>query len=410
MKNILVITEALGVNGTSAGIVSSTFIQFLHESGHKVTVIARTNFEGEAEWLSDEIVVKKHDLEFVKKIFLDKIPKVKAIPIYLTGFTNSYRYNKELYKKIIAKELTTQKYDLIYALAAGDSFVPHFALSEMELDVPFYVNIHDPYPKHIYPDPYKGPKNWINAILEKKFNTVLENAKGISFPSQFLMEDMSKTFPAISSKGFVVPHIGTLLPNLPTENGDSLENLDSSKINIIHAGTLLGPRNPKFLLQAIAALNQENPAFSDRVFFTFIGSINKSLKETIAASPLQNVRFVATRMSYQKSLDLIAQSDASLVIEAISAFSPFLPGKVADIAFAEKPIIDFSPKNSEVRRILGPSYPYQCELDDVNAIKGVLTQFYMDCTSHTIDTAPVLAVKKYVSIAHNSKIINEKFI
>ena len=405
MKNILVITEALGVNGTSAGIVSSTFIQFLHESGYKVTVIARTNFEGEAKWLSDEIVVKKHDLEFVKKSFLDKIPKVKAIPIYLTGFTNSYRYNKELYKKIITNELATQKYDFIYALAAGDSFVPHFALAEMKLAIPFFVNIHDPYPKHVYPEPYKSPKNRINAILEKKFNKVLEKAKGISFPSQYLMEDMSKTFPVITSKGFVIPHIGTSLPHLTTDADDSLVNLDLSKINILHAGTLLGPRNPKFLLKAIAALNDEHPGFLEKVTFTFVGAVNKSLNEMIAKSTLQNVRFITTRLSYQKSLDLISESDASFVIEAVAKFSPFLPGKVADIVYAEKPIIDLSPKNSEVRRLLGASYPYQSELDDVEAIKHVLYSFYTDFIHNKIDKSIIMDLKKYVSIAHNSVVI-----
>jgi hypothetical protein len=115
-------------------------------------------------------------------------------------------------------------------------------------------------------------------------------------------------------------------------------------------------------------------------------------------------------LSYQRSLELIAQSDASFVIEAIASFSPFLPGKVADIAFAEKPIIDLSPKNSEVRRILGPSYPYQCELDDVIAIKNVLTRFYNDYNNNTIDMTTILEVKKYVSIAHNSKVVNEKFV
>ena len=409
MKNILVVCEAMGVNGTSAGIVSSTFIKLLHESGHKVTVITRTNFDGDAVWLPKEIIIKKYNLSVERKTFIDKIPKVKAIPIYVTGFTNSVRYNKQLYKNILAKELKENQYDLIYALAAGDSFVPYFALSEMKLDIPYFVNIHDPYPKHIYPEPYKLPKNHINSILERKFRKVLDKAKGISFPSQFLMEDMANTFSMISSKGFVIPHIGTLLPHLPKEAGDDFEALDRSKINIIHAGTLLGPRNPKFLLKAIAALNEEHTDFLNKVSFTFIGAVNKSLKDIIANSALQNVRFITTRLSYQKSLDLIAQSDASFVIEAIADFSPFLPGKVADIAFAEKPIIDLSPKNSEVRRLLGPAYPYQCELDDVEAIKVVLKQFYNDHINSTIKIDSIIKLKQYLSIEHNSKIVNKHF-
>lgn len=407
MKNILVVCEAMGVNGTSAGIVTSTFIKLLHESGNKVKVITRNNFDNNADWLSKEIVVKKHELSFEKKTFLDKIPKIKAIPIYVTGFSNSYRFNKELYKKIIKQELIEEKYDLIYAFAAGDSFVPYFALSEMALDIPFFVNIHDPFPKHMYPEPYKVSKSWINSILEKKFKIVLDKAKGISFPSELLLKDMGKTFHVINEKGFVIPHIGTSLSNLPSEKEDVNENLDLSKINIIHAGTLLGPRNPKFLLQAISELNQEYNDFSEKVFFTFIGNVNKSLNDIIANYPLKNVRFITQRLSYKKSLEFISQSDASLVIEAIADFSPFLPGKVADIAFAEKPLIAFSPKKSEMRRLIGESYPYQSELDNVKTIKSVLNKFYKDSINNNIEKETMLNLKKYVSIKHNSKIVNQ---
>ena len=409
MKNILVITEALGVNGTSAGIVTSTFIQFLHESGYRVTVIARANYEGDAYWLPKEVVVKKFDLRYLKKYFLDTIPKVKAIPVYLTGFSGYLRYNKTMFKQIIAKELSEKKYDLIYALAAGDSFAPHFALAEMKLEIPYFVNIHDPFPKHIYPEPYKGKRDYINSVLERKFRKVLDKAKGISFPSQLLMEDMAKTFASIDSKGFVIPHIGTMLPNLPKEAGDDLEALDLSKINIIHAGTLLGPRNPGFLLKAIAALNEEHADFLTKVSFTFIGGVNNNLSAIIANHSLQNVRFITTRLSYQKSLDLIAQSDASFVIEAIADFSPFLPGKVADIVYAEKPIIDLSPKNSEVRRLLGDSYLYQANLDDVDAIKYILYSFYMDFTQNKMDLSKILALKAYVSIPHNKVVLDKVF-
>ena len=104
----------------------------------------------------------------------------------------------------------------------------------MNLSIPFYVNIHDPFPMHVYPEPYKKSKNWINALLEKKFAVVLEKAKGISFPSQLLMDDMAKTFPRIKEKGFIIPHIGATMNSLPSENGDDDVALNAFKINILH--------------------------------------------------------------------------------------------------------------------------------------------------------------------------------
>jgi hypothetical protein len=407
MKTILVITESLRINETSSGIVSSTLIKLLHQSGYELTVITENSFDYPITWLPKEVLIKKFEIPKIKKNFIDYIPKIKAIPVYLSGFSKSFKNKKECYKIEIEKELSRHQYDSIYALSTGNSFVPHFALAEMNLSIPFYVNIHDPFPMHLYPVPYQKRKDWLNSILEKKFSKVLKKAKAISFPSKQLMDDMAKAFPIITQKGFVLPHIGTSLENLPTENTDDIV-LDKSKINLLHAGTLLGPRNPKYLLQAISELNQENEDFAQKVAFTFIGKVNKALTDVISREDLKNVTFLTTRMSYKKSLQLIEQADASFVIEAIADFSPFLPGKVADIAFAEKPIIGLSPKKSEVRRLLGDNYPYQTELNNVVQIKNILLKFYYDCINSEIDKTIILNLKNYVSIKHNSEIIKKQ--
>lgn len=401
------VVESLRVNGTSSGIVSSTFIKLMVESGYKITVLTENNSTGAINWLPESVVVKKFEITTIQKSLLDSIPKFRAIPAYLTGFSKTFRNNINCYKEAIEKELQTKKFNSIYALGSGSSFAPHFALAEMNLSIPFFVNIHDPFPMHLYPEPYRKPKTWINSILEKKFKVVLDKAKGISFPSQLLMEDMAKTFPSINKKGFVIPHIGTFLDNLPTDNLPLIVVLDPTKINILHAGTLLGPRNPKFLLQAIEELNQENAEFLKKMTFTFIGGVSNELINIVDKAKLENVKFITARMSYQKSLDLIKQADASLVIEAISNFSPFLPGKVADIVYAEKPIIALSPKKSEVIRLLGVDYAYQSELQDVKNIKAVVYQFYIDAISNNINTKEIQKLKEYVSITVNSQIIKE---
>lgn len=407
MKEILVVCEDLRVNNTSAGIGRSKLIYALHAAGFKVKVITQNNFDYAITWLPESVSCRKFDIPFKKNSLLKRIPKVKAIPTYFTGFSQNFRQIVDLYKVEIKKELLTNKYDLIYAFGSGGVFAPHFALAELDLQIPFYVNIHDPYPVHLYPEPYKKKKTWINSLLEKKFINILFKAKGISFPSQLLMEDMAKTFSVIKDKGFVVPHIGTKVNHLPEELKEIDFILDFSKINILHAGTLLGPRNPKFLLQAIVELNLEVPEFLDKVCFTLIGNVNKELTDVVDTSTISNVRFVDERISYKKSLWLTNQATASLVIEAISDFSPFLPGKVADIAYAEKPIIALSPKKSEVRRLLGNDYPYQSELNDVQTIKMILLKFFEDHKSDNVHTFRMNKLKNYVSIENNAIILRQ---
>ena len=408
MKNILVVCENLNINATSAGIVSSTFIQLLSDSGYDVTVMTENNFDYPISWLPEKVKVVKFEIKREKKTIWNSIPKIKAIPAYFTGFSVTMRNRIEHYKIEINNQLATKNFDVIYALGVGNIFSPHFALAEMNLKIPFYVNIHDPFPMHVYPEPYKKSKTWISNLLEKKFKIVLHKAKGISFPSQFLLEHMSPTFPVIKEKGFVVPHIGTFLNNLPNDNQTKQGfAFNLSKINILHAGTLLGPRNPQFLLQSIAELNQEVPGFLDKMCFTFIGNVNTELITIVSNSESRNVHFINDRISYKKSVELIEQANASLVIEAISEFSPFLPGKVADIAYSEKPIISLSPKNSEVRRLLGTDYPYQSELNDVKIIKIILKKFFEDYKSNNVNISVIKELKKYVSIEYNSKVLKQ---
>lgn len=410
MKKILIICEDLRVNDTSAGIGRSKLILCLHAAGFKIKVITPNHFDYPVTWLPKDVICRKFDFPVSKKTFLEGIPKLRALPAYLTGFAISFKKIIEHYKKEIQEELDANNFDFIYALGTGSSFAPHFALAEMKLNIPYFLNIHDPFPMHIYPEPYRKKKNLINSKLGDKFNKTLNKATAISFPSKLLMEDMATTFQAIYKKGFVVPHIGVELSNLPNENKDSSVALTPSKINIVHAGTLLGPRNPKYLLQAIIELNKENPNELEQVAFHFFGKVNKDLETVVNEAIISNVHFHVDRFSYKKSLEIIAQAQGLLVIEAISSFSPFLPGKIADIAYAEKPIISLSPKISEVRRILGNAYPYQTELDDVVNIKNVLLQFIADFKNNTIDSTATLKIKEYVSVATNAEILKEKLL
>jgi len=105
-------------------------------------------------WLKD---INMKIIEFSKPtIFekiLKKIPKVAALPTYVTGYNMAFNRLVSDWRKGITKELTVNKYDLIIVLGTGSSFAPHFAMAEIDTDVKWIANIHDPYPMSHYPDP-----------------------------------------------------------------------------------------------------------------------------------------------------------------------------------------------------------------------------------------------------------------
>ena len=93
---------------------------------------------------------------------LKKIPKVRALPTYLTGFSPEFKKLIDEWKQAIENQLKKEQYDLIIALGTGMSFAPHFALAELNPGIPWIANLHDPYPAHYYPPPYqKNPPPYI---------------------------------------------------------------------------------------------------------------------------------------------------------------------------------------------------------------------------------------------------------
>jgi|WetSurMetagenome_2_1015567.scaffolds.fasta_scaffold14381_3 glycosyltransferase involved in cell wall biosynthesis len=401
MKKILLLVESLRINETSSGIVSSTFIKALYELKYKLTVVTPRNFNYPVTWLPDEITVHQFELPVVEKKFIDSIPKLRAVPTYLTGFHSSFRALIDKWKAEILSETGKNSYDYIYILGSGAEFAPHFAVSEMDISIPWIANFHDPYPWHVYPEPYKKKKGLIGRVLERKTRNIISRAYKVSFPSLLLMNHMAKTFPEIEGKGFVVPHIGIELNDLPGKEDDNLMSLQDNRINIVHAGSLLGPRDPQYLIRAILELKDQQPAILSKVNFIFIGKVARELKQIISGSSSENILFYDIRLSYKRSLEIIEKADCMMVIEAISNFSPFMPGKLADIALKEKPIIAFTPDNSEVMCLLGKNYPYHARLDSVDDIKNAIKRFLTDFNEKGPDLILVKNLKKYVSAGDN---------
>lgn len=409
MKKVLILAESLRINGTSSGIVSSTFIKMLVKGGYQLKVITPNNFEYPVTWL-DDVEVIKFKIPEVKKSIIDRIPKIRAIYSYFVGYDKEFKCLIDSWKCLIADEVKNNHYDYILVLGSGSEFSPHIALSQLDINIPWIANFHDPFPWHVYPEPYRKKRNLIGFHLEVKTKKIIEKAWKVSFPSLYLMEHMSRFYPEIAKKYIIIPHIGTNLDDLPAIDSDNDLNLDLSKINIVHAGSLLGPRNPKFLIEAIIDLQQNGLIDPEKVNFTFIGKIARELTDTCKKLKMNNVLFFNGRVSYKRSIEIINQSDALLVIEAISDFSPFLPGKVADIAFAGKPIIALSPNRSEVKRILGSNFPYHAHLDSITEIKDVLKTFINDFDNNTIDLSYIDRIKNYVSVEENCRQLTKIFI
>lgn len=401
MKKILVLAESLRINETSSGIVSSTFIQLLCETGFNVKVITPQNFSYPIDWLPG-IEIQRFEIPNSNISFLDYIPKVRALPTYWYGYGKKFRALIRKWIAVTQEEISKNEFDYIYVLGSGSEFAPHFAMAQIDTSIPWIANFHDPFPWHIYPEPYRKKKNWINYVLELKTKDIIQKAWKVSFPSQLLMEYMATYFPDITKKGFVLPHVGCSLHSAPKEPYTDTPSLPKEKINIVHLGSLLEQRNPNNLIQAIIDLQNKHPWIKNEVCFLFIGTVSKKIILDFDKLP-ENILFYSRRYNYFQSLQFTNESDGALIIEADTDFSPFLPGKFADIAYLKKPFFLLTSDHSELVRIMGKDYAYKAPNYRKELIAEKLGSFITDIKRGIIEPKYADSAHQYVSIAANAE-------
>jgi len=109
----------------------------------------------------------------------------------------------------------------------------------------------------------------------------------------------------------------------------------------------------------------------------FIGktdSFSKVIKENIAKT--SNIFATYTSVNYEEARQMQNKADINVILEARSEISPFLPGKFPHCVSANKPILLIGPYYSEAKRLLGETYPWQHEIDDVIGITNSITKLY----------------------------------
>lgn len=266
--------------------------------------------------------------------------------------------------------------DLVITLSKGGSFRPHHALLQIpELHAKWLAYMHDPYPMHLYPRPFA----WVEPGYYKKWKfikDVSERASFSAFPSLLLKDWMGSYFPNFLNTGIVIPH--QTITHIEREVIKS-NFLNQNYFNLLHAGTLLSQRNPKFLVKAFKLFLDKEPKAHTNAKLIFIGGESiftpwlKSMLEEIPGLVLSD-----GYLPFDQVLHMQKLADVNIILEAKSEISPFLPGKFPHCVQAKKPILLLGPYYSESKRLLGAEYPFWAESDDVEAISLIIRQLYRE--------------------------------
>jgi hypothetical protein len=394
----LILSESLELNRTSSGICNSNIICSLLALGNDISVMY-THVEGsEPIWLNGAklLPIQKDDSNYLPLYI--RVPKIRALHTVITGFNYSKKKIITQWKNEISKALSKDSYDVILILGSGLSYVPFFALHELSPKIKWIANIHDPYPLFELPPPYNKKRRFYMTREGNIFKQMCSDADGLTFPSQELMEWMSQFNPKIKEKGMVIPHPGKIADNIADVNSNLDVNLPLSKFNMVHAGSLLGPRDPKPLLTAYKQFLEKNPEAVQNSTISVIGKVfdTHGKIEEVMGRFGSNLNIIQ-RITYKRVFEILKQSDVNIIIEAKTEISPFLPGKFSDYISANKPIMSLSPRKSEVRRLLGYDNVLCTENGNIEIIERIITELYAQWKTRHIPLNYGEDLKEYIA-------------
>ncbi len=380
MEKILVIAESINVEDSSGSKANVALIENLHQAGFEVMVYHYTRQEIQLNGIPCfAIQENRRSLNFFLSRIERRLRKDLKIELHkplenLFGFSFTLFNDRDSIAESILK-IEDFTPDYVLTLSKGGSFRPHQALLKIpELHSKWIAYMHDPYPMHLYPPPFA----WVEPGQFKKWefvNQVSEKAAFSAFPSELLLKWMGSYFPGFLSSGIIIPH---QISHRPNQEVDLPKFFDPSKFNVLHAGTLLEPRDPIPLVKAFITLLKKHPSALHEVSLIFTGKSSvheKFLKQT--SSTHENVYFFPNGLPFIQVQKLQELASVNVILEAKSDISPFLPGKFPHCIQADRPILLLGPDLSESKRLLGVDYTYWSRVDDQERITELLEELYL---------------------------------
>ena len=403
---ILIVADTLDVDASSGAKTSLALVEslltcsydlkILHYSRKEIQIKKAKTVAIKEKKTSIYYILSKTQLVLKRTlgISLNKITETRR------GFSYTHTYDVASIKDAISKE-NPDRYDWVLALSYAGSFRAHTALSQLpNWHSKFIAYIHDPYPQHSYPRPY----DWVepgHQFKRDSFLKISESARYMMYPSQYLGEWMESYYHNAKGKAIIIPH---QIPDVSVSE-ETPEFFDINQFNILHAGSMMSARNPMALTHAFCELLQEHTDFKKDARLIFLG--NRSVfHETLEELSNKHTALYVhpDYLNFDIVLSMQYKASINVVLEAKAPISPFLPGKVPHCIQADTPILLLSPYKSETKRILGETYPYWSEIDDVPAIKSHLLEIYatwkLKKGALTLEVEDITALKYYFSPAY----------
>ncbi len=376
---VLVLCESLNENDSSGTKGRVGLLKSFVKAGFSVTALHYSQKDLEIEGVECILVKEnKASLLFVLsriQRLLFRWFKINISPTVdkLFGFPFGFFNDAKSLSKAV-KKFKPYDFQMIWTLSKGDSYRSHKAVLALpQWHKKWYAYVHDPYPQQLYPRPY----NFVPHGYRKKryfFRAITQKAKRVVFPSLLLKEWMQSYFVDVNGKSLIIPH---QLRSIPFSKQDLPNYFDTDKFNLLHAGSLLDLRDPKPIIEAYQEFLNKVPKAKDDSSLLFIGKASVFTGYLLKQqSRIPQIYLSKDYVPFKNVYAMQQLASINIILEAKSEISPFLPGKFPHCVAANTPMFLIGPYYSECKRILGETYPYQFDFDDVDKLANAMVETY----------------------------------
>jgi glycosyltransferase involved in cell wall biosynthesis len=143
------------------------------------------------------------------------------------------------------------------------------------------------------------------------------------------------------------------------------------RFQIVHPGTFdwRGARSPETFLRALARFLEKKPGARPHTHFLFHGNWFADHDHFIRELKLQDVVSINPAVSYDEYIRKLRQSPILLLVVS-STHNLFMPSKIVDYFGAQRPILSFVPRGSEMRQVLDTAGMTEFACDEFDAAGG----------------------------------------
>lgn len=237
---------------------------------------------------------------------------------------------------------------------------------------PLVLDYRDPWTQQgIYPFMQRRHNFKIDSFLERR---ILEMADHIIVAHPNLLSDLPRKYPSVC-----VGKITAITNGYDPADFEGLVPQPNAQFTIVYTGTFYFNYAPDSFLRGLRRLLDEDPDLGTRlrVIFTTVSMEDAAFRRIVGKLALDHVVHTTGFVPYRQSLQAMINADLLLlVLPPARGSHGWIPGKLFDYLYANRPILAIVPEGSAAEIIGRTSPGFVIHPNDVKGIAKAIREAY----------------------------------